>query len=290
MNAAAKKATRVFWTERERAEWRAAVEAEAAPRPDGTFASIVEAAMKRMARPRPTTHLLISEAGEWIRALRKKSHHVPDPRAPSEPVIVRSERESGTAPAVTPAPTIAPQPESAPPPAATNEELYDVAPRWTESLIEELVHVLTETIVRTAESPAVRKALRSAVQIATSRDFRPEVDNTVPWEAPAVGPRLPRVLVVGFHRPGPVRAIVEQFGAKLDLRFWRVDYSMNQLRQDLLRAEHVIILTGGLGHSAYQLIGASNKPYVTLPMAGKGLLAVARELQRIVDERRRTDG
>jgi hypothetical protein len=267
MNAAAKKSPRIFWKPEEWEEWRIAVELEAAPRPDGGYGVIALEAMKHMTRKRPVVPELIKGAGEIIRAYRKEQlkpkpalHSVQKPTTVVEAV--------GT---------------TTPPPAVPEPEPVVLPPtHWTEQLADDLSRVLIETIVRTTESPAVRKAVRSLIQVATSRDFKPEIDNTIPWAAPVVGPRLPRVLVVGFWRIGPVNKLIEQFGNLLDLRFWRTDDSLNQLRGDLQKAEQVVFVAGTSNHTVRQTIVSSGKPFITLPLSG-GVSMAARELQKIVD-------
>lgn len=249
-----KKHPRIFWTKKEWEDWQAAVELEAAPRPDGSFSEIANAAMQHMTRPRPISQEMVTKAGALIRAFRA---------AQSTPKM--------SAPEVT-------------------EDFVELEPlepalleptHWTEELAGNLSRLLIETIVQTAESPAVRKAVRSLIKVATDREFQPEIDSTVVWERPTIGPRLPRVLVAGFVKHGPIRDLIDRFSAKLDLRFWRSDDSLSQLRRDLQSAEHVVFMTGSTSHAAEQTIAASGKQYTRIPSASFSM--ATRELQRLVN-------
>ena len=260
-----KKRPNVRWTSSERLEWKRVLEEEATPRPDGTFAEITAVAMKRMKRPRPVNQPVIKEAGKIIREYRGA---LLNPKPKSEATE-----------------TLSPEPVEPPEEPVFEERRAELATppvHWSEWLAEDVSRLLIEVIVRTAESPAVRKAVRSLITVATDRDFKPEIDNTVPWERPAIGPKLPRVLIVGFWRIGPVRKLADEYGKLLDLRFWRTDNSLNQLRQDLAGAERVVFVAGTSNHTVRQIIVASGKPFITLPLAG-GTEMAGRELQKIVD-------
>lgn len=161
------------------------------------------------------------------------------------------------------------------------EPLYEEQPTWIEMLAENLSSVLIETIVRTAESVAVRKAIRSLITSATDPHFKPEVDNTVLWESPTVGPRLPKVLVTGYRSNKWMNRLIAKYGKVLDLRFWRVDASLSQLSRDLEVADCVMI-GGYSNHTVRQKVIATGKPVVTLNLAG-GNSMMDRELQKVVD-------
>lgn len=276
---------RIFWTERERTEWRTALELEELPRPDGNFVTIVEAAMKHMERPRPITPGVIKEAGNVIRELRRARSRAALEAASGRAAEIAPEVAApapATVPEVAETPAVA-APVFEPEQSATAAGGHARSPHWTEGLATDISGLLVEVIVRTAESVAVRKAVRSLIKVATDPNFTPEIDNTVVWERPVVGPRLPRVLVAGFVKHGPVRDLIGRFGAKLDLRFWRSDDSLAQLRRDLQSAEHVIFMTGSTSHAAEQTCAASGKPYTRVPSAS--VSTAERALQQILSER-----
>lgn len=272
----------IRWDREERAQWDAVLDVECHRRVTEagiTASECVHSAMQHMRRRRPSNPYatdLISQASTLLKKYRREHDAA---------VVEASRKPPAPANEASPPPTA--QPASAPTPADPLLTAQYAGPperreHWTEGLATDISGMLVEVIVRTAESVAVRKAVRSLIRVATDPNFTPEIDNTVVWERPTVGPRLPRVLVAGFVKHAPIRDLITQFGAQLDLRFWRSDDSLTQLRRDLQSAEHIIFMTGSTSHAAEQTIAASGKQYTRVPSTSYS--SAERALQSILGE------
>jgi hypothetical protein len=268
------KEVRVFWSEDERIRWYELLEEEAKPRLNGklgVFAEVAVAAMKRMDRKRAMVAPLVKDAGEVVKRLRREA----EASKFQQPKVEEMDRS----PAV----------EASNEPEIAIEDAYEpmVAQSWMEQVGEGLAQVLVHAIVTATESPSVRRAIRSMVQVATDPNFKPEIDNTVVWTPPSpLGPKLPRVLVAGFWKIGPVEKLSHDFGRHLDLRFWRTDESLNQLKQDARSAETIVLVAGTSNHTVRQICMAAKKNLITIPLAG-GTSMVARTLKQMIENTRR---